>query len=352
MKISSWARWFSKEFSIAGKKLIDLKLWERSPFHQRAILGKSLNASVKNVTVSQRLGKSGIYNAAKMTGAQGQSFFKPGVPSSRVINIGSPGVERLMNKQTGSLITGDKDFLKARHAFTAYHESGEQVSQSLRARLDARANRLSGYIKRRYGSSTKGQKLLGDLNLKRNSVESLSEFGHSSKHVLDLEAYSIGAMENRLGTDYVRTVAKNRFVEIGDSARYMKQLGSGRAFNKIVGHHPGRMNTWVENTLGSDFTAGMSYDPKGIPLADRTNKWFKGDKAFHTTGSSATLEANALSKVISKNTKATLVKGKTAGLVNRVLHENKINHTIADTAKKASSTINKSLRNILKKIAR
>lgn len=41
-------------------------------------------------------------------------------------------------------------------------------------------------------------------------------------------------------------------------------------YNKITGHHPGRMNSIVEDDIRSDFTAGKSYDPKdGSPSDPR-----------------------------------------------------------------------------------
>lgn len=47
-------------------------------------------------------------------------------------------------------------------------------------------------------------------------------------------------------------------------------------------------------------------------------------------------------------TKEKLLGNPTTGLVNRVLHENKIGHTVQNVTKKAMSTINKSLRRAAK----
>lgn len=50
--------------------------------------------------------------------------------------------------------------------------------------------------------------------------------------------------------------------------------------------------------------------------------------------------------------KEKLLANPTAGLVNNVLHKNKINHTIQNATKKATSTINKALRKAAKIILR
>ena len=50
--------------------------------------------------------------------------------------------------------------------------------------------------------------------------------------------------------------------------------------------------------------------------------------------------------------KAKLLRNPTTGLVNKVLHENKIGHTVQSATKKAMSTINKSLRKAAKIILR
>ena len=50
--------------------------------------------------------------------------------------------------------------------------------------------------------------------------------------------------------------------------------------------------------------------------------------------------------------KRTMSMNPTVGLVNKVLHENKVNHAISNTAKKASSAINKSLRRVMKTLLR
>ncbi len=60
------------------------------------------------------------------------------------------------------------------------------------------------------------------------------------------------------------------------------------------------------------------------------------------------MQTEAIGKVIMKNTRARLIENKTTGLVNKVLHGNKINHTIQNATKKATSTINKSLRKAAK----
>ncbi len=46
--------------------------------------------------------------------------------------------------------------------------------------------------------------------------------------------------------------------------------------------------------------------------------------------------------------KEKLLRNPTTGLVNRVLHENKIGHTVQNATKKAVSTVNKSLRRATK----
>ncbi len=75
----------------------------------------------------------------------------------------------------------------------------------------------------------------------------------------------------------------------------------------------------------------------------------------YKTGKTRVLSKGSLEyfeRIAMKNTRANLLKNPTSGLVNNVLHKNKINHTIQNATKKATSTINKALRKAAKIILR
>ena len=81
-----------------------------------------------------------------------------------------------------------------------------------------------------------------------------------------------------------------------------KKKGSNdEPINKIVGHHPGRMNSQVEDDIRSDFTAGKSYDPKPGSPSDSNGFYIYRSNAdrndYNLTGA-AGFAANAIDDVI------------------------------------------------------
>ena len=123
---------------------------------------------------------------------------------------------------------------------------------------------------------------------------------------------------------------------------------AAKPVKKIVGHHSGPANKRTEKTIGSDFTAGHSYEPKpGSPgyresLGDNFYDKVFGSKAVDETPNVISISTTR------KSRQAPRVMANKSGIVNRTLHNSKIGSKAGTATTKAAAMIKNVVKNIPK----
>ena len=254
---NSWSRYFSKRFNAYAEQILGLNLWDMSPFHQRQAISKLLGVPVTHETVTKRLGKSRVFDATKLNDAAGYLKTQPYGPHGTSgpvfeIGMGSASLDQIAYPSLAKTITREKRFLRARHAVTAIHESAEYASMSTKIQLYDRSSKLGHYVNKRYTVPTRTEEWIDgrmvitdvyDLNAKGKRLHEMISarvkiirgdtlnLGHVSRDVLDLEAYGIGMMGDRLGEYRKVHMTKHRFQLESDSAsidRYWSYIRAGK----------------------------------------------------------------------------------------------------------------------------